>query len=247
MTHINFAPGDNGGAIGAAVIVAANKNEKIENSSNPYLGNEYTNQEILRTIDENYYSKKVEYKFIENHNELLKLIAKLISQGNVIGWFQGKMEFGPRALGNRSILADPRNPKMKDIINLKVKKRESYRPFAPVVLKEYQDQWFESNYFNPYMSSVVKVKEAKQAFVPAITHIDGTARLQTTHKESNEKLSLLLHEFNDITNVPILLNTSFNENEPIVRKPKEALDCIIRTDIDFLVIGNYIVNKIKND
>ena len=177
----------------------------------------------------------------------MKLVAQLISQGNVIGWFQGKMEFGPRALGNRSILADPRNPQMKDIINLKVKRRESYRPFAPVVLEEYQNEWFESNFFNSYMSSVVNVKKDKKALVPAITHIDNTARLQSTNKKTNEKLSILIHEFNKITKVPILLNTSFNENEPIVRKPKEALDCLIRTDIDLLIINNYVVNKIKND
>ena len=246
-THINYAPGDNGGAIGAALIVSAKKKEDIKNSENPYLGNEYTNKEIFKCLNDQYYKKKIEYKFIEDQTKLMKLVAQLISQGNVIGWFQGKMEFGPRALGNRSILADPRNPQMKDIINLKVKRRESYRPFAPVVLEEYQNEWFESNFFNSYMSSVVNVKKDKKALVPAITHIDNTARLQSTNKKTNEKLSILIHEFNKITKVPILLNTSFNENEPIVRKPKEALDCLIRTDIDLLIINNYVVNKIKND
>ena len=245
-TNINYAPGDNGGAIGAAIIVSAKKKEDIKNSENPYLGNEYTNKEIFKCLNDQYYKKKIEYKFIEDQTKLMKLVAQLISQGNVIGWFQGKMEFGPRALGNRSILADPRNPQMKDIINLKVKRRESYRPFAPVVLEEYQNEWFESNFFNSYMSSVVNVKKDKKALVPAITHIDNTARLQSTNKKTNEKLSILIHELNKITKVPIL-NTSFNENEPIVRKPKEALDCLIRTDIDLLIINNYVVNKIKND
>ncbi len=243
--YINYAPGDNGGAIGAALIVAANKNEDIQNSANPYLGNEYTNEEILQTLSKDEYKKKINYEFIDNEKKIANLTAKFISQGKVIGWFQGKMEFGPRALGNRSILADPRNPKMKDIINLKVKRRESYRPFAPVVLSEFQDEWFESNYFNSYMSSVVKVKKDKKVLVPAITHVDNTARLQSTDEQTNKKLTILLHEFNKITKVPILLNTSFNENEPIVRKPQEALNCLIRTDIDFLVIGNFIVNKIK--
>ncbi len=246
-SYINYAPGDNGGAIGAALIVAANKNKDIKNSANPYLGNEYTNEEILITLDKDYYKKKLQYKFIEDQMEISRSVAELIAQGKVISWFQGKMEFGPRALGNRSILADPRNPKMKDIINLKVKRRESFRPFAPVVLREYQHEWFESDYFNSYMSSVVRVKENKKVLVPAITHIDNTARLQSTDEQTNKKLSLLLHEFHKITKVPVLLNTSFNENEPIVRKPKEALDCLIRTDIDFLIIGNYVVNKIKND
>ena len=131
------------------------------------------------------------------------------------------------------------------LINLKVKRRESFRPFAPVVLKEYQNEWFESDYFNSYMCSVAEVKKNKKVLVPAITHIDNTARVQSTNEEINKKLSLLLKEFYNITKVPILLNTSFNENEPIVRKPSEALDCIIRTDIDFLIIGNYLVNKIK--
>ncbi len=246
-TFINFAPGDNGGAIGAALCVASDKNNIIQNSDNPYLGNEYSTKEILDVLETENYNKKVKYKLIKNQKEFLKLTAKLISDGNVIGWFQGRMEFGPRALGNRSILADPRNPKMKDIINLKVKRRESYRPFAPVILERFQNEWFENDYFNPYMTSVVKVREDKQSFVPAITHIDGTSRLQSVNEKTNKKLSLLLNEFNNISKVPILLNTSFNENEPIVRKPEEALDCIIRTDIDFLVIGDYVVTKIKND
>ena len=155
------------------------------------------------------------------------------------------MEFGPRALGNRSILADPRNPKMKDIINLKVKRKESFRPFAPVVLKDKQNEWFESNFENLYMSSISQVKKEKKHLVPAITHIDGSARLQSVDQNSNYKLSLLIKEFNKITKVPILLNTSFNENEPIVMKPEEAIDCILRNDLDYLAINNFIVRQIK--
>ena len=153
------------------------------------------------------------------------------------------MEFGPRALGNRSILADPSNPEMKKIINSKIKKRESFRPFAPVVLKKFQNEWFESDFNNLYMSSVTKVKKNKQSLVPAITHIDETSRIQSVDENSNKKLSSLIEEFNKLKKIPLLLNTSFNENEPIVRKPDEALNCILRNDLEYLVINNFVVKK----
>ena len=154
------------------------------------------------------------------------------------------MEFGPRALGNRSILADPSNPEMKNIINSKIKKRESFRPFAPVVLKKFQNEWFESNFNNLYMSSVTKVKKTKQSLVQAITHVDETSRIQSVDEISNKRLSFLISEFYKIKKIPLLLNTSFNENEPIVRKPSEALNCILRNDLEYLVINNFIVKKI---
>ena len=154
------------------------------------------------------------------------------------------MEFGPRALGNRSILADPRNPNMKDIINKKIKRRESFRPFAPSVLEEFQSEWFESEFFNPYMSSLATVREEKRKMIPAVTHFDNTARLQTVNKNLNQKFHGLLNYFNKLTNVPILLNTSFNENEPIVLKPEEALECILRTDMDAIFIHNFFVKKL---
>ena len=153
------------------------------------------------------------------------------------------MEFGPRALGNRSILADPRNPNMKDIINSKIKRRESFRPFAPVVLKEKQIEWFQSDYENQYMSSISQVRSEKKKLVPAITHVDGSARLQTVDESLNPKLTSLIKSFYNITKVPILLNTSFNENEPIVMLPEEAINCILRTDLDVLAIDKYIINK----
>ena len=242
--YINYAPGDNGGAIGAALVVAHKYLDKIENLQTPYIGNEYKDDDIIKIIKNSFYKKKFSYNFLDKNDEFFKSVAKLISEGNVIGWFQGKMEFGPRALGNRSILADPSNPKMKEIINLKIKRRESFRPFAPVVLKKFQKEWFETEFNNLYMSSVTKVKDDKQSLVPAITHIDGTARIQTVDKFSNEKLSQLIEEFEKIKKIPILLNTSFNENEPIVRKPEEALNCILRNDIDTLVINNFIIKKI---
>ncbi len=240
---INYAPGDNGGAIGAALVVAHKYHDKIENLKSPYLGPEYNDHEIKEILENNIYRKKFKYEFFKNDEEFFNLVAKLIGQGNVIGWFQGKMEFGPRALGNRSILADPSNPKMKEIINLKIKKRESYRPFAPVVLKKFQSEWFESDFNNLYMSSVTKVKKTKQSLIPAITHIDETSRIQTVDEFSNKKLTFLISEFNKLKKIPLLLNTSFNENEPIVRKPEEALDCILRNDLEYLVINNFVVKK----
>ena len=153
------------------------------------------------------------------------------------------MEFGPRALGNRSILADPRNPQMKKIINMKIKRRESFRPFAPSILQEFQTDWFESDFNNPYMSSLATVKKDKRGIIPAVTHFDNTARLQTVSKETNLKFSNLLKHFYKLTGVPILLNTSFNENEPIVMKPEEALDCILRTNMDAIFINNFFITK----
>ena len=161
----------------------------------------------------------------------------------MIGWFQGKMEFGPRALGNRSIIADPRNPKMKEIINMKIKRRESFRPFAPSILSEFQQDWFKGNFDNLYMSSLSDVLEEKRKIVPSITHIDGTARIQSVHKHYNQRYTNLLKTFYNLTNVPILLNTSFNENEPIVSRPEEALDCLLRTDMDAIFINNFLIKK----
>ena len=241
---INYAPGDNGGAIGAALVVAHKYFDKIDNLKTPYLGSEYNDHEIKETLENNTYKKKFIYRYYQNDDEFFKSVAKLISEGNVIGWFQGKMEFGPRALGNRSILADPSNPEMKNIINSKIKKRESFRPFAPVVLRKLQNEWFESNFNNLYMSSVTKVKKTKQSLVQAITHVDETSRIQSVDEISNKRLSFLISEFYKIKKIPLLLNTSFNENEPIVRKPSEALNCILRNDLEYLVINNFIVKKI---
>ena len=242
--YIPFAPGDNGGALGAAFIVSARYNNVIQNSQNPYLGSDFSNEEIKEILNQNFYDNKLKYELITDEKKLLKLTAKLISEGNVIGWFQGKMEFGPRALGNRSILADPRNPNMKKIINKKIKRRESYRPFAPSVLKKHQYEWFESKFTNPYMSSVATVKAKKKKLIPAVTHIDGTARLQSVNPFFNKKYNDLIEEFYSLTNVPILLNTSFNENEPIVMKPEESINCLLRTDMDAVIINNFYVTKI---
>ena len=242
--YIPFAPGDNGGALGAALSVAAKYHKRLDNTKTPFLGKQFSNNEINKILESKFYINKVKYELLKSEEDLLQIATKLISDGKVIGWFQGKMEFGPRALGNRSIIADPRNPEMKSIINKKIKRRESFRPFAPSVLEEYQSEWFECSFKNPYMSSLSNVKKDKQRLVPAITHVDGTARLQTVSKNSNLRFYNLINCFNKLTKVPILLNTSFNENEPIVMKPEEALDCLLRTDMDALFLNDFFVEKI---
>ena len=240
-TFIPFAPGDNGGALGAAFVVASKYNLELKNIQTPYIGGNFQNDEIEKLLKIN--QNKIDYQFFENDNELCKKVANKISNGNVVGWFQGKMEFGPRALGNRSILADPRNPKMKDIINSKIKRRESFRPFAPAILKQHLSDWYDTDYDSPYMSSLANIKKNKAEIIPAVTHIDGTARLQTVNSQTNSKFEKLITQFYEITDVPILLNTSFNENEPMINKPEEALDCFLRTDMDYLILNNYFVKK----
>ena len=243
--YIPCAPGDNGGALGAAFVVSSIFNNKTQNYKNPYLGTEFSNDEVIKILKHDNYKNAVTYNFLENDVDLFKSASKLIAEGKIVGWFQGQMEFGPRALGNRSILADPRNPDMKNIINMKIKRRESFRPFAPSILEKYQSDWFESKFINPYMSSITKVKSDKQKIIPAVTHVDNTARIQTVSLDSNFRYASLINEFYLLTNVPILLNTSFNENEPIVMKPEEALNCLIRTDMDAVFINNYLVKKIN--
>jgi carbamoyltransferase len=239
---IPMAPGDNGGAIGAALLVNSKYNSNQKNFRNPYLGNSYNDNEIELTIN-NKFKNLIKFQKLDNISNTCDLASNMITNGKVIGWFQGKMEFGPRALGNRSILADPRNPNMKDIINQKIKRRENFRPFAPSVLEEFQKDWFDGNYQNLYMSSVINVKEDKKNKIPAVIHEDGTSRVQTVSKILNEKFYLLISKFNDLTGVPLLLNTSFNENEPIVCSPEEAIKCLLRTNLDGLFIENLFIKK----
>ena len=168
-------------------------------------------------------------------------MAQLIADGNIVGWYQGKMEWGPRALGNRSILADPRDEKMKDLLNEKIKHRESFRPFAPSILEEYVSEYFDIDRPSPYMILVANIKKPDK--IPAVTHVDGTGRLQTVKKENNLKYYNLIKSFYEITDVPIILNTSFNENEPIVNNPIEAVECFDRTEMDLLVIENYLISR----
>ena len=170
-------------------------------------------------------------------------VAKSLFTNKVVGWYQNRMEWGPRALGNRSILANPCNEQMKDIINLKIKRREKFRPFAPSILREFTSDWFELDIDVPYMGIVLKIKQEKRKKLPAVTHFDGTGRLQTVDKEKNKLYYMLINSFKKLSNVPILLNTSFNENEPIVNTPEEALNCFLRTKMDVLVVGNFILKR----
>ena len=243
---ISFAPADNGGAIGSSIYTYCKNGNKIENIQSPYLGSNFNNNDIEKSL-ENYANKfNLQIQKFTNFDHLCDEAVKELTNDAVIGWFQGKMEFGPRALGNRSILADPRKEIMKEIINKKIKRRENFRPFAPSVLKEYQNEWFSENFDNIYMSSVMKAKFDKIKLIPAVVHVDGTSRVQTVTKENNYKFHNLIKKFYEKTNVPMLLNTSFNENEPIVRKPEEAIKCLLRTDMDSLFINDYLIKKNDN-
>jgi len=243
--HIPPSPGDAGSAIGAAQFsyYSYEKNKRtIPNiaeltKNNIYVGPEYANDKIKSFLDKN----NINYDFFENHI-LLSKTAKLISEGNIVGWYQGRMEWGPRALGNRSILADPRNPEMKNILNEKIKHRESFRPFAPSILEEFVSEFFELDIPSPYMLLVAKVK--KPEIIPAVTHIDGTGRLQSVSKDVNLLYHNLINEFYKITGVPAIINTSMNVmGEPIVNTPDHAYKMILKTDMDFLVMGNYMISK----
>jgi carbamoyltransferase len=241
-------PGDAGGAVGAAYCAwyKISKLRPIKNQT-AYLGNSYSNNYIENIISKNKLRLETEncsFFYISDEDHLCKLIAVEISKKKVIGWFQGKMEWGPRAFGNRSIISDPRNSDIKDLLNIKIKRRESFRPFAPSILLEDASEWFED--FNDeelYMSRVLKFKKEKIKLVPGVTHIDGSGRLQTVKQEDNKKYYNLIKNFKLITGVPIILNTSFNENEPIVLSPEQALDCFIRTKMDILVLENWVVTR----
>ena len=219
-----------------------NKIEQI-NTNKCYLGTSYTNEFIEKKIIKGSASLK-DYSFKKlNDEDLYAEVAKKISNNQIIGWFKGKCEWGPRALGNRSILADPRNPNIKDILNTKIKLRESFRPFAPAVLEELSNDYFDLDYPSPYMLNVVKAKQMAKNLVPSVVHVDNTCRVQTVSKTDNFHFYNLIKEFNKLTNVPIILNTSFNENEPIVLNPDHAFDCFKRTSMDCLVLENWVITR----
>ncbi len=256
------APGDAGGALGSALAVHhmfVNKKRNInrfDSMQGSYLGPAYTQEKIIENLD----SHKIIYSKFDK-DKLIDTTAKLIADGNIIGWMQGKMEFGPRALGNRSILADPRSKNMQKKLNMKVKFRESFRPFAPCILSEYVEEWFDLTEKSPYMSFVAKIKDKHKSYkqsklngldrvneirssVPAITHIDFSARIQTVDKITNPLFYSLIDRFRDLTGCPLLINTSFNiRGEPIVCSPKDAINCFLNTDIDVLIIDNFIAYK----
>ena len=205
---------------------------------NAYTGSRFTNEEIEIYLK----SRGIEYERLDDETLYNRITDKLIEPG-VVGWFSGRAEFGPRALGGRSIIADPRNEKAKELLNLKIKRRESFRPFAPSILKEYVSEYFTKVEDVPFMEKVFPIKPEKYAVIPAVTHVDGTGRLQTVDKEVSPRYYALIDRFREKTGVPILLNTSFNENEPIVNTPAEALDCFLRTSMDMLVLENCIVER----
>jgi len=247
--HIPPSPGDAGSAIGCAMYayysifqkernISLDKDSMIKN--NVYVGPEYNNEKIEEFLK----LYNIPYEKFE-HDQLLKKTVELILKQKVVGWYQGRMEWGPRALGNRSILGDPRSEKMKDILNEKIKHREKFRPFAPSILEEYTSEYFDIDISSPYMLLVAKVK--KPEVIPAITHIDGTGRLQTVSKKSNPLYYNLINEFFNQTGVPVLINTSMNvRGEPIVNTPEQAFSMLLKTDMDAIVMGNYLIQKGEN-
>ena len=252
------AAGDAGGAIGAAAFVQSQLSDQqsavsgqfLSSDLRPlisaYLGPESSQEEIHALID---WKKKeiadsgCTVSYIGDEEELSKRTAQAIADGKIVGWFQGRMEWGPRALGNRSILADPRNAGIKDVLNAKIKRRESFRPFAPSILRESVAEWFETDDDVPFMMKVFQIRSKYRDMIPAVIHVDGTGRLQTVHKETNPRYYRLIEHFRDLTGIPLVLNTSFNENEPVVCYPEEALDCFLRTQMDLLVLGNFWIAR----
>ena len=267
---IQPAAGDAGGALGCALYSAYNKHnlERIVNQNDSqrgsYLGPEFSDYEIKQYLETNNYI----FHYYDNKNELCETVAKIISEDKVVGWFNGRMEYGPRALGNRSILGNPTSKDMQSKLNLKIKYRESFRPFAPSILKEKYSEYFECNVDSPYMLICENVVESRRipfnreelmnaysddmlpivnkerSDIPAVTHVDYSARIQTVSSETNPDYYLLISEFEKLTGCPIVINTSFNvRGEPIVCTPEDAYKCFMRTEMDILVLGNHILYK----
>lgn len=238
--HIYIPPAghDAGTAIGAALWVYNQllNHDRTRPMLNGYFGSRFDNDYIENLLRE----RKIDFKK-PSAPDFYKTITDCLTNNGVVGWFQGRAEFGPRALGNRSILADPRNELAKELLNRKIKRRESFRPFAPSVLKEFAADYFEQNDEVPFMEKVFLIKADKRAEIPAVTHLDGTGRLQTVEAENNPKYYKLIQHFHQATGTPVLLNTSFNENEPIVNRPEDALDCFLRTKMDMLVLEDIII------
>ena len=245
--YIQPAAGDAGGAIGAAYIAHQRMNGKIPRGSmtHAYLGPTFSDEEIGAVIDAAQLAlqqKNCSAKWLST-TDCVERAAMALTEGKVVGWFQGAMEWGPRALGNRSILGDPRRKDMKEILNTKIKRRESFRPFAPSILRSEVGNWFEVDDDVPFMQKVYPIREDKRSQIPAVTHVDGSGRLQTVTEEYNSLYHQLITRFFSRTGIPMLLNTSFNENEPIVCHPRQALDCFLRTNMDVLVMGGYLLER----
>jgi carbamoyltransferase len=246
--YIQPAAADNGTALGAAFYADARLTHRRTPfvMTHSYWGPEFPDEAIVSAIDARAADisvRRCRRRSIVDERALCGFAAAEIAAGRVVGWFQGRMEWGARALGNRSILADPRRADMRDIINVKIKFREKFRPFAPSALAEFADRYFENVTSDPFMLKVVPVRSACRAVIPAVTHVDGSGRLHTVERDANPLYWLLIDTFRQLTGVPMVLNTSFNENEPIVLRPAEALDCFLRTDMDVLVMGRHVLTK----
>ena len=246
--YIQSAAGDAGTSLGAAYYVWNDTLGKPRDfvMETSYWGPEFSEAELSKELSaksRELEKKKCKMEKIDDEGELCRQTAEFIADGKVVGWFQGRMEWGPRALGNRSIVVDPRRKEMVDVLNSRIKRRESFRPFAPSILLEKTGEYFEKSYPDPFMLKVYPVKPEKRNIIPAVTHVDGSGRLQTVRRQDNPLYWQLIKEFERLTGVPVVLNTSFNENEPIVCTPAEALDCFSRNKMDVLVMGNYIISR----
>ncbi len=243
--YVQPAAGDAGLAVGAAYyvyhqILGQPRSFVMDHA---YWGPEFSAEQVRQALERSWVADSGFRVTVLPEEDLIKVAAKEIADGKILGWFQGRMEWGPRALGNRSILADPRRAEMKDILNQRIKHRETFRPFAPSIVEEATAEYFERSYPSPFMTLAYPVRPEKRAAIPAPTHVDGTGRLQTVSRATNPRFWRLLCEFGNLTGVPVVLNTSFNENEPIVCRPEEAIDCFLRTKMDVLVLGNTLVSK----
>jgi carbamoyltransferase len=252
--YVQSAAGDAGGAIGAAAVVAQKlsrgEHTRAARTTMPhaYWGPSFDNAAVLKVLDANQKAIEEAHCSVELIPDLEALTARTaarVADGLVIGWFQGSAEWGPRALGNRSIVCDPRRGDMKDILNSKIKRRESFRPFAPSILEEHTIDWFEEDDAVPFMMQVFQIREGQRKKVPAVCHVDGSGRLQTVSKVHNPRYHALISAYEKLTQVPMVLNTSFNENEPVVNKPEEALACFLRTKMDVLVLGDYFIERVS--
>ncbi len=246
--YVQAAAGDAGGAIGAAFAVwhrlGGARGFAMDHA---FWGPQFSSDAIAALLDTRHSeiaAAGCTVETIADEAVLCRRTAASIAEGQVVGWFQGRMEWGPRALGNRSIVCDPRRGDMKAILNAKIKRRESFRPFAPSVLAEAVADWFEEDDAVPFMMQVFQIRADKRKLIPAVTHVDGSGRLQTVRRDANPRYYRLIDDFRAITGVPMVLNTSFNENEPVVCTPAEALDCFLRTGMDVLVLGDTIVSRL---
>jgi carbamoyltransferase len=247
QVYVQPAAGDAGLAVGAAYYVFHQvlQQPRAFVMDHTYWGPGFHREQIRPALERSRVSSPDYRVSVLPEEQLARVAARHLAEGKILGWYQGRMEWGPRALGNRSILADPRRPEMKDILNQRIKHREVFRPFAPSILEEHTAEYFERSQPSPFMTLAYAVRPEKRAVIPAPTHVDGTGRLQTVSRATNPLYWLLIREFAKITGVPVVLNTSFNDNEPVVCTPEEALDCFLRTKMDVLVLGDTMVEKVR--